>query len=1222
MQSIVFFFGKCNRHTFPALVSLSAFLVLSALDSRAQTAAKEEFTGPFPSWINVKTKYGAAGDGTRDDTEALQKAFSEIGTKGYDDLRVVYLPAGTYRITAGLTMSARQNISVIGEDPATTRIRWDGASGGTMFLLNGVNHSRFARLTWDGAGKAATAVAHQWDGTTGTGGSTHNEHADEAFVDVGQGLRGGKPHLMDAEMAVLRCRFIRNSVAGISVESFNALNWYVWDSYFEDCEVGVTNNPPTQGAGNFHVFQCVFKRSKYADITIRNTLYFSVRDNFSVGSKAFFVGEAIGQNAALMTLQKNVILDFKDPTPIRLANKGPLTLIDNVIRSAPGQAGPVVVCHGDVLSVGNIFTVNAAVSAWERLITFDDEVRSASSLTLADYGTVQSGTIQSGTEPVLPGTPPKRSRRVFEVSPGWDHNLQKIVDSAAALVGQRPVIHLRPGSYSLTNTLVIPPGADLQLVGDGFSSAISWFGAQDGTVLRLAGADRVVLRDFTVYGNYKTPAKGIVIEHGDQADKQVFMEGVRVWGANQTGVLMEGFRNTNVELHDFSHSSNPSVAIKVVGPPGQGVASRGRMGIFGGASSNNALSYEVANGGRLMAQDIWYEGSPKGFVKLTDSGVFTLNGARIAAYNGSEEQVDINNFNGNATFLGVHMNGKFLVQGEGTNANVLAAGMQFDVPNAYVNRSPRAKAFLLNSRTYAGGSYPVGNSGEADPAFIRKMLEQVRTERPLYKTASGGLTMYRVQVAQTSVGIHLLPAQGPAIPDNPACAATGTIRREVWYNIGGGNSVAGLPTASPPGAVSQLDRFEAPSEVADNYGSRIRGYLCPPTSGPYVFWIAADDNAELWLSTDDNPANRQRLAAVDGWTRPRQWDKLAGQQSAPRRLEAGRRYYVEALHKEGVGFDNLAVGWRTPTMASVEAPVVVPGSALSPFVPPATACAATGTILREQWNGVGGGYQVNTIPVNTTPASSRQLTSFEAPSNAGDNYGARLRGYLCAPETGGYVFWIASDDHSELYLASDENPAGKVRIAFLNRAVGFRKWEVTPDQRSAVVQLVAGQKYYIEALHKEAWVNDHCSVGWRRPSMSDTAPPEVIPGGVLSPFVLANGRVAPAEPTGETVVGIQVYPNPFTDRVTIEFGEGAVGPVEVTLYDQLGRLIHRSGPVRSNAPKLELDFSQEPHRRTDVVRHSGGQPPRSTAGMSTGMYFLKVRSGVTSKTIKLIRIAQ
>src|SRR5262249_12175609 len=45
----------------------------------------DEFVGPFPSWINIKTAYGAKGDGITDDTAAFQRALTELGAAGHGD---------------------------------------------------------------------------------------------------------------------------------------------------------------------------------------------------------------------------------------------------------------------------------------------------------------------------------------------------------------------------------------------------------------------------------------------------------------------------------------------------------------------------------------------------------------------------------------------------------------------------------------------------------------------------------------------------------------------------------------------------------------------------------------------------------------------------------------------------------------------------------------------------------------------------------------------------------------------------------------------------------------------------------------------------------------------------------------------------------------------------------------------------------------------------------
>jgi hypothetical protein len=147
-----------------------------------------------------------------------------------------------------------------------------------------------------------------------------------------------------------------------------------------------------------------------------------------------------------------------------------------------------------------------------------------------------------------------------------------------------------------------------------------------------------------------------------------------------------------------------------------------------------------------------------------------------------------------------------------------------------------------------------------------------------------------------------------------ACA--GSILREVWTGISG-TAVSDL-TSDPrypnqPSSTNYLTSlFEAPTDVDENYGQRLRGYIIPPVTGNYTFWIAADDGAQLWLSTDENPANAVQISYVGGWTSSREWTKEANQQSAPIPLQANRAYYVHALQKEGGGGDNLAVRWLRP----------------------------------------------------------------------------------------------------------------------------------------------------------------------------------------------------------------------------------------------------------------------------------------------------------------------
>jgi hypothetical protein len=160
--------------------------------------------------------------------------------------------------------------------------------------------------------------------------------------------------------------------------------------------------------------------------------------------------------------------------------------------------------------------------------------------------------------------------------------------------------------------------------------------------------------------------------------------------------------------------------------------------------------------------------------------------------------------------------------------------------------------------------------------------------------------------------------------------SAGMITREVWTGVSG-FSVFNLTSyrfyPGWPNIREEITSFEGPVDWADNYGTRIHGFLTPTQTGSYTFWIASNDNSELWLSSDANPANQQKIANVSGWTNSRQWDKYPEQKSGAITLTAGRAYYIKALHKEGTVNDNIAVAWQGPGIAQQ----VISGSYLSPY---------------------------------------------------------------------------------------------------------------------------------------------------------------------------------------------------------------------------------------------------------------------------------------------------
>ena len=154
-------------------------------------------------------------------------------------------------------------------------------------------------------------------------------------------------------------------------------------------------------------------------------------------------------------------------------------------------------------------------------------------------------------------------------------------------------------------------------------------------------------------------------------------------------------------------------------------------------------------------------------------------------------------------------------------------------------------------------------------------------------------------------------------------STTGSITREVSTGISG-DFVSSIPLGAAPNITDTPPSFEAPTNWADHYGTRMGGYITAPATGNCTFWIADDDNSKLCLSLHDNAANKVRIGLVSEWTNSRQWDKYSTQKSAAINLTQGQRYYVEALQKEGGGEDNLAMGWAKPGESTSAPSEVIP----------------------------------------------------------------------------------------------------------------------------------------------------------------------------------------------------------------------------------------------------------------------------------------------------------
>lgn len=216
----------------------------------------------------------------------------------------------------------------------------------------------------------------------------------------------------------------------------------------------------------------------------------------------------------------------------------------------------------------------------------------------------------------------------------------------------------------------------------------------------------------------------------------------------------------------------------------------------------------------------------------------------------------------------------------------------------------------------------------------------------LSAAAPGGFTRVTFVTAPQAQGqnytvtvnnVKDIAAAGNTIAANSTTSFTGWIvaRGFVLYQryLGiGGTSIAQLLAApnypNNPDITQLLPLMEMPANVGDNYGARMTGFFFPDENGAWDMYMASDDQGELWLSTDSNPANVTRVAFEPAWGDRRSWTGTSGGRRAEgenntrgknlpvMNMAIGQMRYIEARFNEGGGGDYQDVTATRPGQAA------------------------------------------------------------------------------------------------------------------------------------------------------------------------------------------------------------------------------------------------------------------------------------------------------------------
>jgi hypothetical protein len=477
-------------------------------------------------WLNVKdTAYGAKGDGTTDDTAAIQAAFNAAPAGG-----VVYLPEGVYRTSAPLVV------------PPAITVR--GSHANMMTALNLADPPCYIQPLPGFTGASLLLLKDQAGGGYA---SLPAEHRIENLMLDGSTLDGTKP--VDGIFAAGNIQNVRldkvtirrmsnNGIVTGSIANVFPYSWRLTNVMIDNCRGnGVLFTRMTdltmidcQAIGNWAQGMVLSN--------IANSQLIGCRWEWN-GSHGLHITGSWGNGTGSGGMQLDasstdrngghgVLIDATGNAPVSITN---LTTRRDGRNGGSGGGGfsGLAVVGATMPVVGNTITCYPGVDddgtgtnspqygallSGSTSIQLDGLYLHAAQEGLHDDGTNTAVTLGSSVT-VASGPTTAPARNVRPIGAGW-LNVKAfgakgdgITDDTAALQAAitaggaaHTTVYVPPGTYMVSDPIVIPAGEGLTVAGAGWGSSIKLLAASDCFVFKMTAVDtRVTFRDLEIDGN-------------------------------------------------------------------------------------------------------------------------------------------------------------------------------------------------------------------------------------------------------------------------------------------------------------------------------------------------------------------------------------------------------------------------------------------------------------------------------------------------------------------------------------------------------------------------------------------------------------------------------------------------------------------------------------------------------------------------------------------------